>query len=239
MERTHERNRIIVNGFVRQSQSLLPFEDNPYYNLTEVITQICLVYYALNEYWNLLHHDFVTEENGRRLTRIKGKGRNNTNYGNLTVPSKGNCGYEWHIKINKFRYDRGAIGIVDANESRNYIVKAIGKTPEALSYLYYGGSGDLSYRAFYEKAYGIAYKTGNIIIIKLDTKNGIVQFHHAKNETAEVVLSSSCDIEQRDSLSYQLAATMEWDGTSITLIKFQQYGVSNLNNESLYDDVVE
>ena len=60
-------SKMIVNGFLRQSQTLLPFERNPYFILIELIVQICLIYYARIEFWDLLDSNFITQENGTIL----------------------------------------------------------------------------------------------------------------------------------------------------------------------------
>ena len=93
------RDKVIVNGFIRESQNLLPFDENPYYNLTDLIIQICLIYYAINEGWDILHEDFGTREDKSALMRKKGEGWDNANYGQFFVPSKGNYIYEWCFKI--------------------------------------------------------------------------------------------------------------------------------------------
>ena len=124
-----ERSGMIVNGFIRESQNLLPFDENPYYNLTDLIVQICLIYYAMNECWDVLSDDFITEEDRSILKKNKGFGAwGNSNYGKLSIPSKGDYAYEWHIKINQVRFGYAFIGIADADKSKDYMKKSPGLT---------------------------------------------------------------------------------------------------------------
>ena len=41
----------VVNGFIHESQELLP-ANNVYYNIPELIIQICLIFYHIKEYWD-------------------------------------------------------------------------------------------------------------------------------------------------------------------------------------------
>ena len=49
------KSKLIVYGFIRESQDLLPFENNPYYNLNELIAQIsCPIMYL--QFGCLMYH---------------------------------------------------------------------------------------------------------------------------------------------------------------------------------------
>ena len=129
----------------------------------------------MNEFWDVLHDDFITEGNEFVLKRAKGRGDwNNTNYGKLSVPSKGDCVYEWHIKINKITSGFAFIGIADAGESHKFIKQSPGLVSTTLSYLYYGYSGKMFHNAITVGNRGITYKSGNIVIIELNTTKPIL-----------------------------------------------------------------
>ena len=47
----HPSTKLIVEGYLRESQLLLP-SDNPYYIIPELIHFICLCFYDIFEYFN-------------------------------------------------------------------------------------------------------------------------------------------------------------------------------------------
>ena len=79
----------------------------------------------------------------------------------------------------------------------------------------------MSCRAWSNAKYGMKFETGHIVIVKLNTKEGIVEFYHAMNESEQSKLSGTLNIEQRDDLSYRLATTIYYNNHCIKLIKFQ------------------
>ena len=214
---TH-KDKLIVNGFIREAQDLLPFEDNPYYNLNGLIVQICLIYFAMEEYWDTLHPNFITEERGTVLKRAENSGWGNANYGKFVVPSIGNCVYEWHFEINKIVHGSAMIGMVDVQEMR--LNEGLKWNQSVDSYCWYGSRGLLSYK-FNQRVQGNTFEDGDIVIMKVDTNQGFIEFSHAKNENAEAKISGKLDLKQADYLSYKMAATIYYKDNYITLTKFE------------------
>ena len=210
-----DNTKYLVSGFIKQSQSLLPFEVSPYYNLTELIVQICLIYYAITEYWNILDSHFITQQYGTVLKRKILNGWRNTNYGKMVIPSIGNLIYEWHLKINKVRQGAAFIGIADANKvDTGYGFRW---STKVANYCWYGDAGQLSYRFNHTTKEGTRFRSGDIIVIKVDTMNGFVEFYKGRNSAKN---STKFDLEQKDVLSYRIAVTMFNGSNYITLIRF-------------------
>ena len=42
-----QREKDIVYGYIKQIQSIFPFEDNPYYTIVQLIQDLCLLYYRV------------------------------------------------------------------------------------------------------------------------------------------------------------------------------------------------
>ena len=59
-----KKTRYIVDGFIHESQALFP-TDNVYYNIPELINQICLIFYYIQECWDeeLCKKHFVINDN--------------------------------------------------------------------------------------------------------------------------------------------------------------------------------
>ena len=211
------RSKLIVNGFIRESQKLLPFEENVYYNLNELIIQICLIYYAINEYWDLISSDFITNKDKSELKRQVGGNWNNTNYGKTIIPSIGNFIYEWYLKIGSLEYGYAFIGICD---SKYNVLEDSAEWAVIPRYLWDGNTGFMEDgKAASKSVEGLKYMTGDIISIRLNTKEGTVEFYKAL-EDKEKKLSGQMDVEQGQDLSYRLAATIYWHGNYITLTQF-------------------
>ena len=213
------RSKLIVNGFIRESQTLLPFEENAYYNLNELILQICLIYYAINEYWDELSSDFITEGNGKILKKITSCSWKNANFGKVIVPSIGDCIYEWYLRIDKLRNGSSFIGIIDAKCSTTNTNLTLSRN-KYFAYLWYGYSGSSRF-PFQSTSYGLIYGTGDDILIRMNTKQAKLEFYKMSNNGKGMKLSFKTDYEQDKYLSYKIAASIHWSNDCITLTKFQ------------------
>ena len=212
------RSKLIVNGFIRESQKLLPFEDNAYNNLNALIIQICLIYYSIIEYWDKVSPAFITEENGTVLKKITSPSWSNANFGKVIVPSIGICIYEWSLKINKLMTGHAFVGIIDAKcNSTNENISAASR--KYCAYLWYGFSGSSGISSQHLD-YELKYRTGDEILIRMNTKQGKLEFYKMSNNGKGMELSFKTDYKQDKYLSYKIAATIFY-ADCITLTKFQ------------------
>ena len=215
------RSKLIVNGFIRESQKLLPFEDNAYYNLNALIVQICLLYYAINEYWDKVSSAFITEQNGTVLKRVSDYW-DNANFGKVIVPSIGDCIYEWYLRINQSKSGSVFIGIIDAKcDNTN---KSIIASTNKYSKFVYHGFIESSRISFLPRSYvQLKYRTGYDILIRMNTEQGELEFYKMTNNGKGMELSLKADYKQDKYLSYKIAASIFDVDTCITLTKFQVY----------------
>ena len=218
LKKIDAESKLIVDGFIRESQKLLPFEDNPYYNLNELIVHLCLMYYVMNEYWDILAAGFETEQDGTVLKRTPNEGWENANYGKKIVPSMGKYVYEWYFKINRLDYGYAYIGICDSK--CDDIEEGI-RWLDVDRYVYYGYRGIITgYANNKPHLDGLKYATENMVLMRLNTKMGTIEFYQSENEDAEMQLSGKMDILQEEELSYRMAVTVYNNKRCITLTKF-------------------
>ena len=212
------KSKLIVNGFIRESQYLLPVDDNPYYNLNELIIRICLIYYAIVECWAVLHNSFISKENGIVLRRETGRERwENANYGKMTIPSIGEYIYEWRIKIGKLRNTALLLGVCD---SKCNVMNQGVKWLDCHRYIYSANAGTITTLPR-RRIQGNRLQGWNIVLIRVDSKKGRIGFYEALNENEKMELSEEIDLMQKEDLSYRLAASLFYNGDYITITDFQ------------------
>ena len=78
------KSRDAVFGFVRTSQSLLD-TNNPCYNIPDLVSYICLIYYYISEYFTVYGSCIQYNEQTNTITNIGDDGYSfpNTGYGKL------------------------------------------------------------------------------------------------------------------------------------------------------------
>eukprot|EP01084_Bolivina_argentea_P185931 320551_1 len=101
MGQIDDRTKLIVNGFIRHSQNLLPFEDNSYFNICDLVIHLCTLYYYVNEYWDILSVNSKTASEKTVLMKSNSDDWSHTNYCHQTIPSEGDIIYQWYLKMNK------------------------------------------------------------------------------------------------------------------------------------------
>ena len=219
------RSKLIVNGFIRESQKLLSFKDNPYYNLNALIIQICLIYYAMTEYWDILADGFITEKNGTVLKKTNNSSNNwsNTSYGKTVMPSIGNCIYEWFIKLDKIYSGFLHIGICDSK--CDLTIRSV-RWNNFDRYLCHASNGFIASRkasGASKLSKGIKFWEGCVLSIRVDTKKGIIQFHSNSEGSDEEHQSVQLKLQQKVDLSYRLAASICCATDYITITKLEMH----------------
>ena len=180
------------------------------------IGNIIIKYYLITEYFDILCPDFIADEDGTVLKRIANNNWINSNYGKNIIPSIGDYIYEWYFKINKLDHGYAFIGICDSDCS---ITSDSAKWVAKHRYMYYGHVGRIIRDG--DRINGaLKYKTDDVIVIRLNTKEGKIEFYKVMNEDGEKQLSGKCEVKQDEALSYKLAATLYYDQACVTLTKF-------------------
>ena len=221
-------SKFIVNGFIRESEELLPFENNPYYHVNELVAQVCLVYYAIVEYWDNLSPIFTAQNDRTVMKRSYVKGTcgdwSDAGYGKQCIPSKGNLIYEWYVKMTGVRRSRFKIGICDSKYHRTD--NAFGD--DGIANYCYENNGKLTgledgecFRFSERPCFG----RGDLISLRLDTKKGEMQFY--LQSRLNLILNKPkklCPpfrILHRDDLSYKLAASIYYNNDCMNIEKFE------------------
>eukprot|EP01084_Bolivina_argentea_P018751 34890_1 len=188
---------LIVNGFIRQSNELLPVSRSPYFNIPKAIIQLCFEYYFINEYWDILGKDTKISLDKTSLIKIQ-SGWDNTSYGKNTIPSIGNYIYKWKIKIDKLTNHGMYIGIA-SNHNETHL--GFQDTFIDYNYVWDGGFG-LCFCQSVVIEMSIPYDEDDIIYIQLNTQNGTLMF--AVNDEQD----KPFPIKQNENINYKLAVSM-------------------------------
>ena len=140
----------------------------------------------------------------------------NANYGQFSVPSKGNYIYEWYFKIQGSHI---IIGIIDATEKNT--TEGIRWNMDAENYSWVGFNGHVS-NNMGGSGNAFRYGTGDTVALKVNTKEGTIQFGYKKNEESEIQIAPvKFALTQSDDLYYKMAATIHSAEDFVVLQKLQ------------------
>ena len=107
-----KRTRSIVYEYIRRCQLLLP-QNNPYYNIAELIKHLCISYYFTREYFTK-HGNNITLNDKQNIAKKSGK-HYDTVYGNIDIDGSSPMRYIWTFKIIQIEYEMD-IGIDASNK---------------------------------------------------------------------------------------------------------------------------
>ena len=227
MKQIDDKTKQIVIGFVREAQEMFQYKENPYYNICDLIVRLCLIYYAMDEYWaeENISNSCIIAENGIKLKCIQ-KGWHNTSYGNLKVPSKGIYVYRWWFKIISPRTPFFCIGICDS--TYNTKNESFAFAAELAGYYWRAWSGILKQLKPRKEYTTLPIMNGDTIIIELDTKQGKITFYKCNESLIEkesqdkLLNAGSIDIEQNEDLFYQICVTVNQEDACLILLDFKE-----------------
>ena len=96
VKKADKKSRQLIFGFVREAQELLP--DDTYYNIPELISHICLVYYFLMDFFDpkLMHKSIEYAEEGNKYCVVKNDSEWRSAYLSNVVSSGK---HRWQFKI--------------------------------------------------------------------------------------------------------------------------------------------
>eukprot|EP01084_Bolivina_argentea_P227012 383403_1 len=213
-----KRTKLMMYGFLHlctQPKLLL-------LNIPDVIVNLCLLYYYVNEFWDICGQNIVRSDDKRKLIKTK-NGWSNTSCGFHTISSPiyntsiydgDDCNfYKWDIQIIKSKQYPSYISI---GLSRNFdIGQSICNTLQKWTnnICYYGHNGNQMHGSC--KSIGDVYGQNDIISIELNTKNGMVSFY--KND---VIQGKSWRIAISACVKYKLAVSVCDKGDSVSIMRF-------------------
>ena len=99
----HKTNHL-VHGYIRAIEQILK-QDNSAIIIPSLVIYTCLIYYWLNEHFDIINESVVIQTSNK-MKLISGKGSsnkwNNSNFGNILIPSIGDDIYKWKLKLTRF-----------------------------------------------------------------------------------------------------------------------------------------
>lgn len=102
-----QKQKDLIAGYLREYQSVLlkANDNNPYYNIPELLTFLTLSYYVFTDYFDIISTKKVKLSNQDcSVTKINDGTWDNTVYGRQEIdPINDKRDYKWSIKIEKMR----------------------------------------------------------------------------------------------------------------------------------------
>ena len=165
-----ESTKLSVHGYIRLSQNLFP-SNNPYYNLSQLITYLILLYFDEPECFEI-NNDQIFEYNGTEYEdffRIYGKKKLERKYINT---------FKWKIETNETF--EGRMGIMTGHQKvASYSIHCTNNVIECGSQEY-GDSG--SKWGAHDSDLSSFIPPNDILIISLDFTSNIISFESTKRE---------------------------------------------------------
>lgn len=95
-----QKTKDIVDGFIKQAQSLLPNEQNQYFNIPELIFMVTILYYYHPEYFTV-HGPHMTLQKDAKIVRYHDEDvvSTNTVYGNVIIDKFNKGKFVWTFDI--------------------------------------------------------------------------------------------------------------------------------------------
>ena len=94
-----QRTNDVVNGYLRNQQSLLPYTDNPYYLIPSLVIHLILSFYFDPEYFESDSNGYYKVSDDGKTVQKAGGSYNCSVYGHAVIPSHLGGIYEWTFKI--------------------------------------------------------------------------------------------------------------------------------------------
>ena len=220
LKQIDKKTKYFVYGFIRNEQKSLSshHDDNPFYTIPELIIYQCLLYYYLNEYFNIICEGVTTLNNKQSIKNIKH--RSTTCYGNIIIDPNESLIHKWEIKIDNCSHHNYICIGIDSSMLNN---KDNTKKPKRAFYVF-NKSYFYAYAAWKEKyatdidmyqgdAYeGDGYGSGDTIYMTLDGQK--LSFH--KNEAEQAVVFENVN----ESVKYNLAVYTADEDDMVTIVNY-------------------
>ena len=219
VKKVNKRDSLIVYGYLRECEKDLFSElreSNPYYNLPEIMQNVCLIYYHIADEWDPkyvgVHHKLTKDR--LCIENISKDDDESSSYGTLIASSPGI--YKWKLRLNhvpnlNYSYWAVIIGIWKTKSSKEPVLDTsfasitTKKTyPWSWGYAFDAMNGTLvnssGTNAKTGGEYGKKCKTGDIIEIILDFDKLTLKFN-INDQDMGIAHSDIEDTEYRVALS--------------------------------------
>lgn len=214
-----QRDQDIVFGFIKRSQSLLPYQQNPYYTIPASIGYIILPYYSAPEYFTA-HGNKMLLNKERNICKFVGGINANTVYGAFKIHNK--AAYNklvWYFLVNVPQSQTiAAIGISSGDKTNintTFVCSGSNVIYAWQCYLqratiYYINDGYLDSKSYGEKFTFQDTKVG----MEIDIKNKTLKYY--LNGKDQGVALNDIDFEEKE---YYLAITLD-EKADVKLLDF-------------------
>ena len=165
-----QNHKDIVFGYIRGAQQLLP-SNNPYYNISTLVSHTILLFYVINEYFfKYGRHVEVTDD---RLTIKHIMGGYDTIYGSQRIESNESAIHKWRVKIITCCSVNLYVGI-DSSECK-WINKPVMWQTKSINYSFKANGWKYCSDVF--KSYSsVRIKDGDVIEMILDLSKSHLKF---------------------------------------------------------------
>ena len=210
-----------VYGFMKEAQSLLPNENNPYYNIPELVVSVCLNFYNNPEYFtSFTDINDKEQKTYAKYHEVSSTGYQ-THYGAVNITNEVNYEYIWTLELLK---NNGliAIGIDSSNKGYNkldfhdcenmykyYAIEFVGTHTGEL----YSHTQEYTHEGYSRNS----LEAGDIIEMRLNMKDRTLQYY-INSKHQKIYFS---DIQFDKDTVYNLAVCI--DRADIELKKFEQF----------------
>ena len=158
MKKVNQKTRDIVYSFVKQVQSVLPNQDNPYYNIPPLVFMLATIYYFNPEYFTSHGDCMKLSGNNDTIQSIGDKCGTtsiNTVYGNIIIRREDTGKFIWTFKI--IQPPNEVILIIGIDSSKKECINTKFTNSSRFDYTFYG------YYSYYDADYD-DYRTGARLI---------------------------------------------------------------------------
>ena len=211
---------LCVSGYTRECKHRLLPNDNPYYNIPDLINFIILYYYHHAEKLRSTSDNVKILQNKSIITVLQMQKGDSNIFGSVDIKGNGDYIYSWSFKI-IYHKNCICIGIIDAF-CENKIPSNKLFVENAVKYVkFYAASGDFIYshnKRENQCAYGEIWTDNNIVKMELNTKEMTLRYF--KNDQNQGIAFNSIDFSN-DTI-YHLAISCYHEIEALQLIDFTQ-----------------
>ena len=208
--------------FIRSVQK----EDETLNSIPDEIFYLCILFYAVREYWDILGDKINSSPDHMTITKDELANRNfeNTSYGKAVINSTSNMIVTWKFRNNCAQGHWSGFGIVSDTNCQN---RDFGKQRDG--YYYY--AVDYRGRKFWNSQYDGRGRDRRLHTLRWDPNDVITMVVNLRDGTIQVAVSRKVSDEMErqlvfngikiaDNVSYRLAVCLKHPHDSVTILDF-------------------
>ena len=219
-------DKCAVFGYIRTIQCLLNDsygDQNPFYIIPELVSYICLAFYACAEYFDTINHAAVYHDNQRRIAHVAEHSDNVSCYGVINIPSINGTVHIWTVQINDIGRHEARWGVViGIDESkRSGFNGCFCFQSNTVNYGYYGQGQYWSRNKYLGRKAG--FDTNDIVKMKLDLSERTLSY--SKNDGDMLTIFD--EIKIGENIEYCLAVHLRFASADVSLLNYVSYKPHN------------